>query len=111
MFWMILFLVCWYQTGLLCILFLGYQSHKDGEDLTSDDIPMLIGFSFLGCFLLLLLVLWVFSPYAPGKAANRAEKQKNPPRILIPGRKRVLDDRESSILSPRTNLTVTQGEL
>jgi len=58
MFWTIVFILAWYNTGLLCTLFLSYLDHLDGEDFTVDSFKNILFMSLLGWIMIVVTIVY-----------------------------------------------------
>lgn len=58
MFWTIVFILAWYNTGLLSVIFLYYLDHLDGDDFTKSDLTSAIVISFFGWIMVVVAIVY-----------------------------------------------------
>lgn len=80
MFWIIVFILAWYNTGLLCCLWLCWEEHQEGIDQTIDDFKSCLIMSFFGWFVVLLVTIKL--------RINRGKNRNQQAKVILKGKGR-----------------------
>lgn len=80
MFWTIVLLLAWYNTGLLVCLFMCWLQSENGEDVTTEDIKVSFFVAVIG-WICVLLAIWYY-------CECNSKRSTTPKRIILKGKGR-----------------------